>query len=57
MSKRKHDDESFNPDFSEYNPVVEEVAEIKERLSKEENKNFFRKLIDRFTFRIIIQMD
>ena len=57
MEETKHADETFNPDFSEYNPIMEEIACLKESLLKEKRSGFFRNIAKKLAYRVIIQLD
>lgn len=50
--------EMFNPDLSEYNPVVSEIENLQKKLNrKKTNKGFFSSIIEKLMrpFVIVIQ--
>ena len=49
--------EMFNPDLSEYNPVVSELENLEKKLSrKKTKKGFFSSIIEKLTKSFVIAM-
>lgn len=56
MEEIKHFEAEFDPDFSEYNPIFAELKNIKEELEEQE-EGFFAKMKQKFSYRLLIQLD
>ena len=57
MEKRSAQDLAFDPDYSEFNTIVKEIEELKEKMLKKETKGFFSSLLEKFSFKLLIQLD
>ncbi len=55
MEKEKNFD--FDPDFSEYNPVLAELSNLKKELSEKENESFLTNLLKKIATPVFIPLD
>lgn len=46
----------YDPDFSEYNPILAELKELKE-VALETKKSFFKNLFEKLSYKLVAQID
>lgn len=56
MEEIRHFEAEFDPEFSEFNPIFAELKNIKEEVEVED-ENFLSKLVQRLSYRYLIQLD
>lgn len=57
MDNEKSSMIDFDPDFSEFNPIMSELKEIKETALEVEKEGFFQMVVRKLNMPIIIQTD